>query len=378
VLDTIKVYSPYITEKVAGKVASALITRSGYDNFHDCLMYEIVGGEVQLDGSYDHRVRVSINRKKAVWVPGKGMNRGQTVMEECPPYLEVEGSVHKAMVGHNVYGGPTDILRSIQWLIFDLEARLKAPIPYADWWTVQRVDWSNVFDLGSSDAVGDYLWAMGQAHYPRRRAQNYGRTGCFFAGDVSALKFYAKGPEFRKHDYPRIRRSPTGGAAIAKEVAAIADPRLRVEVSIKAVALQKAFGHSPLVREVNREWCADYWEKEVQKVVREGRSDMEVVRTAVEVRARLHNLYGARGGNTLYATWVSLSTLGEEVVKSRSTNRTFYRHRAQLVEAGCSWRATDVQLVEASPRFGSFVPTLMSSCRDVSVHPRVVECLRVA
>jgi II/X family phage/plasmid replication protein len=378
VLDTVKIYSPYVSEKVAEKVASALVTRSGYDNFREVLMYEIVGGEVQLGGSFDHRVRVAINRKRAVWVPGKGMNRGSTVMEECPPFLEVEGSVHKAMVGHNVAGGPTEILRAVWWLVADLEKRLDAPIPWAYEWTVQRLDWAQVFDLGSATAVGDYLWAMGQASYPRRRPQHYGRTGCFFPGDTTAVKFYAKGPEFRKHDYSRIRRSPMGGVAIAKEVAGIADTRLRVEVSIKAVALQKAFGHSPTVREINREWCSDFWEKEVQKVIREGRSDMEVISTAAQVRVRLLEKHGSRLCNALYATWVSLSTLGEEITQAQMPNRTYYRHRAQLVAAGCGWRLTDVQLVDAAPRLTSFVPNLMSPYRDVSVHPRVEECLRVA
>jgi hypothetical protein len=32
-LDTVKLYSPTISEKVAEKVASALVTRSGYEGF---------------------------------------------------------------------------------------------------------------------------------------------------------------------------------------------------------------------------------------------------------------------------------------------------------------------------------------------------------
>jgi II/X family phage/plasmid replication protein len=375
VLDTVKLQSPYITEEVAQKVTSSLNTRVGFDNLRDVLMYEMVGGEVELSGSFDHRVRISINRKIAVWVPATDSQRGRTIMEDSPPYLEVEGSVHKAMVGHNVYGGPIEIRRACEWLIADLDRRLGAPLPYADWWEVRRLDWANVFDLGSAGAVGDYLWAMGQAAYPRRRAQNYGRNGVFFAGDTTALKFYAKGPEFRRHDYPRIRRSSTGGPLVAKEIAGIADTRMRVEVSIKAPVLDKAYDKLPIVRAIDEKWCADVWEREVQKVVREGRSDVEVVRTTADVRVRLRELYGTRGGNTLFATWVSLSTLGEVNTQANMSDRTFYRHRGQLVVAGCAWRSTDLQLVDAAPRFGSFVPTLVSPMRDVRIHPRVVECL---
>jgi II/X family phage/plasmid replication protein len=311
-------------------------------------------------------------------VPGQDGKRGNTFLEDCRPYLEVEGSVHKAMVGHNVYGGPMDPSRAIQWLVSDLDRRLGAPVPYGYEWTVQRLDWANVFDLTSSTAVGDFLWAMGQATYPRRWPQVYPRTGVFFAGDTSALKFYAKGVEFRLHDMLRIRRSITGGAIVAKQIALEADTRLRIEVSIKANTLQKAYGKSPLVSEITKEWCADYWERQVQKVLREGKTDMEIVRTALNVRLRLGALYGNRGGSTLYSTWVTFSTLGEDAAKDQMSASTYYRHRAQLVEAGCSWRLTDVQLVDKAPSFGNFVPTLMSPYRDVRVHPRVEECLRVA
>ncbi len=375
-LDTVKLHSPYVSEAVAAKVTAALSTKSGYDNARDVLMYEIVGGNVRLEGSYDHRVRVGINRKKAFWLPGDGVSqRGRTIYEDCPPYLEVEGSVHKAMVGHNVYGGPMEIRRACTWMIADLDKRLGAPLPYADWWEVQRLDWACVYDLGSPEAVGDYLWAMGQAAYPRRRAQNYGRLGCFFAGDTTAVKFYHKGPEFRRHDYKRVRSAIGGGALAAKEIAMVADSRMRVEVSIKAPVLDKAFDKYPILRSVDESWAADVWEKEVQKVIREGRSDVEIVRRAAEVRSRLVGVYGSRRGAALYATWVSLSTVGEGETQGLLSSTTYYRHRSELVTAGCSWRSTDVQLIGAAPRFGNFVPTLVSPQRDVRVHPRVIECL---
>jgi hypothetical protein len=106
---------------------------------------------------------------------------------------------------------------------------------------------------------------------------------------------------------------------------------------------------------------------------------MEIVRTAAAVRGRLLMVYGNRGGNTLYATWVALSTLGEKHVQGQMTATTFYRHRSQLVEAGCSWRATDIQLIDSAPRFGDFAPTLVDRRRQTEVHPRVLQlCKRVA
>jgi II/X family phage/plasmid replication protein len=278
------------------------------------------------------------------------------------------------MLGHNVWGGPLNILRAVNWLVLDLMRRFDCLLPHGGSWEVQRLDWANVYDLGSSSVVGDYLWAMNQASYPRRKPHNYGRTGAFFPGDTTAVKFYAKGVEFRRHDYARLRRSPAGGLVLAKEVAERADRFLRVEVSIKAPVLDKAYG-TPLVENIAPEWVADRWEREVQKVIREGRTDMEIVRTAAAVRARLSEVFAARLASTLYATWVTFSTLGEDQAKSLMTHDTFYRHRRQLVAVGCSWRGTDVQLIDAAPSFGNFAPTLVHPSRVVDIHPRVMALL---
>jgi II/X family phage/plasmid replication protein len=278
------------------------------------------------------------------------------------------------MVGHNCWGGPVDIPAAITWLVFDLSRRFDCWLPYARDWAVRRLDWASVFDLGCAAAVEDYCWTLNQAVYPRRNPQRFGRNGVFFAGDTTAFQVYNKGSEFRRHDLMRVRRSPSGGALVAKEIAERADSLLRVETSIKARALDEAYG-MPTVAKMSAEWAAMVWEKEVQKVAREARSDMEVVRTAVDVSDRLASVYSRRRASALYATWVMFSTLGEDLAKARMSEPTFYRHRSELVAAGCSWRGTDVQLVDASPRFGSFVPSLNDPRRVREVHPRVLELL---
>jgi II/X family phage/plasmid replication protein len=373
-LDTVKITSPAIGEDLAARVEGFLRTRRGIENSTGELLYEIVGGEVKLDGSYDHRVRVAVLRKRYRWIPGEGSRRGETVVEDSPPYLEVEGSVHKAMVGHNCWGGPVDIARACFWLVVDLGERLDCWLPYAMDWEVRRLDWANVYDLGSSEAVGDYCWALNQAAYPRRRAARYGRTGIHFGGDTTAVKLYNKGVEFRRHDLMRIRRAVSGGAIVAREIAERADSLLRVEVSIKARVLDEAYGMATVAK-VSAEWASMVWEREVQKMAREARSDVEVVRMAAAVKERLQGHYTRRQAATLYATWVAFSTIGEESAAADMARSTFYLHRSQLTAAGCSWRGTDVQLIEAAPRFGDFAPSLIDRRRLVEVHPRVLALL---
>jgi II/X family phage/plasmid replication protein len=331
-------------------------------------MYELVSGP--LEGSFDHRISCRLQRHRYVSVEGR--YKKQTVKEECPPYLEIEGSVHKAMCGHNVYGGPVMLLGACVWLIRDVGERLGVWLPYAADWTIRRLDWSEVFDLGAV-AVGEYIWSLRQAAYPKRNPSAHGNETVFFPGRSTTVKFYHKGPEFQEHDRKRLLASPdTLGVEWVHDLARRADGYLRVEVGIRATVLDKAYGGAPLVSAVAVEWVQEMWEREVMKVLREGRSDMAIVRRSSEVSERLHAVYTARQASALYATWVALSTLGEDKVKASMVRPTFYKHRVRLVEAGCSWLATDLQLVERPSLVPmDFAPTRLDARRVSQVEPRV-------
>lgn len=99
-----------------------------------------------VEGSYDHRVSVALQRRQWVSVPrskvdvfdkeGKRVGRkwqNETFMEECPPYLEVEGSIDKAMLGHNVDGGPDLVAAAVRWFVGELAGQLDLPIAEVGW-----------------------------------------------------------------------------------------------------------------------------------------------------------------------------------------------------------------------------------------------------
>jgi len=372
-LDTVKLRSPYISEDVAAVVESALVSRRAIDNGSGVLVYEIVSGP--LMGSYDHRISCVVRREEWISVEMPGGKRA-TVMEPCRPYVEIEGSVHKAMTGHNVYGGPESVLGACTWLIMDLSDRLGVALPYGGDWTVRRIDWTECFDLGAP-AVREYIWGLGQASYPRRKPAIYGTETVAFSGRSSMIKFYAKGPEFEKHDKKVLFGSPdTKDRQWVVDLATRAACLLRIEVGIKAPLLDQQYPDGATVSVVNAEWCEIIWVREVMKVLREARVDMDVVRKASDVQYRLHGMYSSRQARMLYATWVSLGTLGETKTRETMTKTSFYRHRAELVAAGVSWLGTDVQIVDAPSLVpADFVPSLSDRRRVVDIEPRVRECL---
>ena len=75
---------------------------------------------------------------------------------------------------------------------------------------------------------------------------------------------------------------------------------------------QYDFGKNPLVEEVTDQYLEAVHDKEVERLLREGKQAMETVRTTTAVMTRLQNLYGQTKGQRLYGFWAAMCTLNEK------------------------------------------------------------------
>lgn len=344
-LDTVKIRSPYLSEDVARAVEYHLERRSAVRLADDLLLYEFTSGP--LTGTWDHRIRVQVEREEWVNVEafarrlgGRAVVHGRQapVKRSCPPYLVVEGSVHKAMLGHNVYGGPGDVVAPVRWLVADMARRMAVELPDGARWRLRRVDWAHMYDLGSVEACQEFVSYLHNVKFPRRKVSRFEDESVMVAGDTTSLKVYHKGPEFQKHDHRRV--------AQFGDVAAIqgrANMLLRVEVEIHASAIDGEYA-APAVANVTVDWIESIHGRDIGRLIREGSSAMKTVRTAAAVKKRLYKTYSARQARALYGTWLELAAMGEKSVRSSLTRTTFYDHRKMLVDAGCSWHDTNVKL----------------------------------
>jgi len=347
-IDTIGLRSPYIAEELAKAIENECVRRQGLDLKTGEILYQITTGS--LEGSYDSRISIKVMREE--W---KAVHKAQPIKVECKPYLYVEGSVHKALLGHNVQGGPKSFIPSCRWMVSLVEDLIGGqPLPDADMWEVRRVDTAEVFLLPSFDLVQEWFRGTNTADYPRRSVTRYGLSGIYAQGSTSVLKFYHKGPEFQKHDRRRLVKFMDSEKIF--NLQEIANRTIRVELEIKTRKLEYDFGHSPLVREVTEDYLNGLLDKEVQRFLKEGAVEMKLVRNAVDVEKRLFSTYKPQLAGTLLGTWFKLSTLGEDYVKKSMTKPTFYRQRKQLVDAGISWKGTDVVLKKESSELDDFVP----------------------
>jgi|SRR5579859_1330399 len=277
-------------------------------------------------------------------------------------FVSIEGSVHKALAGHNVYGGPEQLLPAARWFVSDVAGRLGVPLPDGAEWRVHRADWAEVYDLGGADQVKAYIMALNQARYPRRdqKVVRYGDQSFYAPGSVSTIKAYHKGPELVHNDGPRLRQ-----AFSSEEWAQVSATAWRVcrwEVECKSRKFKADFGGVPLVSEVPFDYLSSVHFAEVGRVIREAKSDMDTVHTAREVRARLQEVYGKRRARGIYASWVLLASQGETESRSDMSRATFYRHRKLMAEAGCAIHGTDMRhLLDVAPI--RFVPGLAAPQR---------------
>jgi II/X family phage/plasmid replication protein len=397
-LDTVKLRSPSFDEATAREIERLCVRRSALHMGSGEVLYELTTG--QLEGSYDHKVSVRVERVEKVpierdWrnsleMTGKVKPEHPTwIKRPCEPYLLVEGSVHKAMLGHNVYGGPESFQEPCEWLVADVGRRVGVELPRASEWLVRRVDWSEVYELPDYEAVEEYVWGLNSAEYPRRSVVRYGREGIMAPGRTTTVKAYHKGLEFAKHDSKRLKS--VIGAKELHQLQDYANKLLRWEVETKAKKLDEKYREKPRVDQVSAEWLRDLHYTEVRRLVREGEADVKAVRKQKDVRDRLLDQYDRRKAGLLLGTWHQLATLGEHATrrvmavprpkglhpsKRHDAHRTFRRHKQLLMEAGVSWIGADVVVVpKRSTLPDDFSPNRNSPYRVAGEDPAVVEKL---
>ena len=119
-LDTVKLESPELGGRIAGEIERRCVRRTGVVLDSGDVLYEITAGS--LAGSWDSRMSVRVMRER--WT-------GAGELQPCAPYVLLEGSVHKALLGHNVHGGPEGLQASCEWLLDDVGGRVGVKLPPA-------------------------------------------------------------------------------------------------------------------------------------------------------------------------------------------------------------------------------------------------------
>jgi II/X family phage/plasmid replication protein len=264
-------------------------------------------------------------------------------------------------------------VEAVAWFVYEVGKRLGVRLSRGEDFRADRMDWAEVYNLGSYEACQEYIGGLNLSVYPRRgEPSRHGLTGLYSAGRTTTFKVYHKGPEFKKHDSKRLRDFVRRGETVDTErqgnpssllkqdeldsLQYQANCILRLETEVKARKLTDDFGAKPLVVQLTRDYLEGVHDREAARLLKESRQEVETVRNNQEVLRRLRGMYDSRLAEALYATWVTLATVGEKEVRRDKPERTWYRQKKQLVDAGVSWNGTNVHISTHSAIPAGFSP----------------------
>ena len=325
-LDTVVLESPFLDKSTFSKLKTNVIKKLAIDCNTGDILYSFTTSN--LVGSFDYRIRVFLDDSK------------YKVTVEC--------SLAKLLQGHNVIGNPIDWYKSVCYLVNFLSVQFNVDLPCFYFWEVKRVDIAFIYDLYNLDSVRYFIDSLKDLSYPRRSRYIYGSDTIYWAGSTTTIKFYAKGPEFKRHDYKRIKNC--FGVTNANLLLEIAKRLLRVEVEIRGRKLKYIFGEYPKVSQLDINFFNKIYDEEINKIMCNKKDyfkgDVSVKRFADDVYNVLLSNYSNKLAKSLFGTWQMLCNLGVDKTKKILSNSTFYRHRRLLSDVGVVWYGTDIEFID--------------------------------
>ena len=318
------------------------------------VFYHFVNCELQ--GTFDNRVMIKVERRD--WVTdcredekrsGDEIIRTEKkvpILQESEPYLVVELSLHKFILGQNVFGGSNDIIGQFRKFLEVVNFEFASSLTVDDF-TVMRIDYAEAYKFSSFDKVQKYISIIKKAKYPRRnKPLHYGNESIYYTGTTSTLKFYHKGPEFKRHD--RKRLNEVVGKDLTSRIEEYANKVLRIEVEVKRKTLMNMFGFYPSLYELNEKFglIICFWESEVNKVIELVNDRNKKFECAADLRNYMKSELGSRLANSVYLTFLNLQIMGVDETRKVTSKPTWYRHKRLLKELGIDWKKTSFEIVE--------------------------------
>ena len=288
--------------------------------------YEAETGEIlsrfttqNLEGSYDARLSVRI----------------------LGNYIVISGSVHKFILGHNVLGGPDNIKDCCRYLVQLVSFKLGLKFPNWSEWELMRADITRVFALKSFDEVKEAIKMLRGCKYPRRENMNYGYESLYMSGFSSTLKIYHKGPEFKGHDRQRLYQlhKKYGSEFVSKEkidfMQEISNRILRVEIEVRKRKMKydKISNKCGCLNDI---YFEELYVSEVSKIMKEGISEMSIVRSVNDVKVRLSENYSDRRSKNLMSIWSRIQIEGQDTVRRSVSSATWRRYKKDFSAIGIS------------------------------------------
>jgi len=337
-IDTIILESPEISEETADIISDVSVSRFGIDFEKNQILYRFTNKN--LKGTYDSSIRISIKRDKWINVYCPNNKKYITEKQECNPYLEIECSLHKFFLGHNIFGGSDNVKYQVKKLVEFINDEFSIKLPDYNNFVIKRLDYAKVYNLGSN--IDSFFQGFNNVYYPRRKCIKYDNTGLYFPGTYTTLKLYNKYEEFKKHDKKKLRKvlQPKKLYQLEQKAKGL----LRIELEVKARKLRHIYNKLPKLSEINISDIENQFNQELKRIFKVGSDKMKIYNNTKEVEKVIKENFSSQKANILLGTWYRLSIFGYDHVKNEMPKSTFYRHINDLKSVGVTWNHTDIQI----------------------------------
>ncbi|MBI5847514.1 MAG: hypothetical protein HZB31_06115 [Nitrospirae bacterium] len=236
-LDTVGFYVP-ISEEIALMIKNCGIRTSKIDHLTGEIHYEKSG--LVYSASWSSKINIQLLEEKYQ----KDLRTNKSYLSACPPYLKIEFSACKYLLGHNIESIHLGLIVDVVFkLRADLNTHFGFQLPGIKSWYVYRLDTCVNYEMPSLSAVTNYLTYIKRLDYGRRKKTEHRQldyaeqdmvgSGFYCSSSYDTFKVYSKGLEFKKHDMLKFR-----DPKLASELQAKADRILRFEVENKKSLLE--------------------------------------------------------------------------------------------------------------------------------------------
>lgn len=330
-IDTIRLKSPYISWDLYDEIKKKSLTRLAINGDYE-ILYEFTTNE--LIGSFDNRIMLKLEKQeyKKVFYPSD--LKWKTQLVDSEPYIELEFSIHKFFLGHNIFGGSDDLKNMLLNFELFLHENISDEIPSILEWEIVRLDYAEVFKI---DFLDDFFYLMNNSNFPRRKVIKY-PDSIYIPGSTTTLKFYDKYREFLKHGKKKIvdKEFLSNLIDFSKGI-------LRVEVEVKRRKF--IYDNNKLFKVSNFDinYIKNIYDMEVKKIMNI-REENQLITEYRDVKDYLFKNFSNSMARSLMMTYTNLSILGELETKKMMKKSTYYDHRKILINSSISWENSDLRL----------------------------------
>lgn len=325
-IDTVKVYT-FISRNIYNKIKYMSDIKCMYNINTDHIYYEIVNSS--LKGSYDTNFSVRVSEASKYSMSGY--------------VLELEGSYHKMMKGHNAYDGFYNLQQITLGFKKIVELEYDVKLPNLRHWFLQRIDITKTFNLSTNENVIFYINNFKNMTFPRRKIKFYEDGTLYFSGQTTTLKIYNKLLEFNAHDRARLKKFDNFDLQnFENKIQGL----VRFECEIKKKKLISLFGNKFVrISNLNYDLFEKIWSDEFLKVLKFSNVDIKKVNEKNEVLQRLNTFFESRKAIDLYNFYLSLKIDGYNVIKNLTPKTTFYRKVKILKDCGIDFTSSNYQIL---------------------------------